>query len=110
MGAGTGAHGTAGAGPICSWRTRPPKKPIARQAPVGAHVCGPGAERARPSRPVAKRTRARASAAPEREDVFLPHAEEGSLRGCDFGTQVSRRMRPGRRRGPNLVPFMNRSG
>ncbi len=41
--------------------------------------------------------------------VFLPHAEEGSLRGCDFGTQVSRRMRPGRRRGPNLVPFMNRS-
>ncbi len=53
-------------------------------------------------------------AAPARSEpddrVFLPHAEEGSLRGCDFGTQVSRRMRQGRRRGPNLVPFMNGSG
>jgi len=42
--------------------------------------------------------------------VFLPHAEEGSLRGSNFDTQTPRRIRPARSRGPNLVPFMKDSG
>ena len=52
---------------------------------------------------------ARARSEPD-DRGFLPPAEEGSIRGSDFGTQVYRRTRPARRRGPNLVPFMNRSG
>ncbi len=52
---------------------------------------------------------ARARSEPD-DRLFLPHAEEGSLRRSDFESQRRRRTRPARSRGPNLVSFMNGSG
>ncbi len=61
------------------------------------------------TRPLGPMHAARARSEPD-ERVFLPHAEEGSLRRSDSGTLAQRRMRPARRLGPNLAPFLRRSG
>ena len=42
---------------------------------------------------------------PVQFQIWLTKAAQG-----DFGTQEHRRMRPARRRGPNLASFMNGSG